>query len=152
MEQGEFVVPKEKQLVRVSLVGGGVFEGHIFLECGVEARTLHRKVLAFLGDEKDFVPFAIGDETEFFSKLAIRMVEIDREEEQDASLTHAEPVTVIFRDGPPVDCELIADVPEDRRRLSDILNLPGSFVCARIDENVCYINKQAILKVLSAGD
>jgi len=64
---------------------------------------------------------------------------------------HVELVSVIFRDGTQVSGDLMADVPDQRRRLSDCLNLTGRFLCTRAYGKVCYISKEAILKVISAG-
>ena len=152
MEPREFVVPKEKQLVTVHLLGGDTLEGNIFLEYFPEARTLHQKLLAFFEDKKDFFPLSSGSTPEFLYKRAIRMVEVHFPEEEDTfTLMHVELVTVIFRDGAQVSGDLMADVPEERKRLSDSLNLSGRYICTRAYGKVCYINKEAVLKVISAG-
>jgi hypothetical protein len=151
-EMRDFVVPKEKQLVAVHLLGGETREGNIFLECFSEARTLHQRIMAFLEDEKDFFPLSQGTTPEFLSKSSIRMIEVHfAEDEETFTMMHVELVTVIFRDGSQVSGDLLADVPEERRRLSDCLNLSGRFLCTRTYGKVSYINKQAILKVISAG-
>jgi hypothetical protein len=148
----DFVVPKEKQLVTVYLLGGDTHEGNIFLEYFPEARTLHQKLLAFFEDGKDFFPLSEGGVPEFLNKGAIRMVEVHYPEDDETfSLMHVELVTVIFRDGSQVSGDLMADVPEERKRLSDSLNLTGRFICTRAYGKVCYIHKDAILKVISAG-
>jgi len=148
----EFAVPKEKQLVTVYLLGGDTIEGDIFLEYNPDARTLHQKMMAFLENKTDFFPLSSGRTPEFISKSAIRMVEVHYPEEEVAfNIMHVELVTVIFRDGTQVSGDLLADVPEQRKRLSDSLNLTGRFLCTRAYGKVCYISKQAILKVISAG-
>lgn len=151
-EHSEFAVPKEKQLVSVLLLGGEVHEGNIFLEYYPEARTLHQKIVAFLEDANDFFPLSAGGVPEFISKSAIRMVEVRYPEEDEAfSIMHVELVTVIFSDGSQVSGDLLADVPAEKMRLSDCLNIPSRFLCTRAYGKVCYINKKAILKVISAG-
>jgi hypothetical protein len=151
-DSGDFTVPKEKQLVTVHLLGGNTIEGNIFLEYNPDARTLHQKMAAFLEKGTDFFPLSSGRIPEFISKSAIRMVEVHNAEDEDAfNIMHVELVTVIFRDGTQVSGDLLADVPEQRRRLSDCLNLTGRFLCTRAYGKVCYISKQAILKVISAG-
>jgi hypothetical protein len=148
----EFAVPKEKQLVTVYLLGGNQLEGNIFLEFYPDARTLHQKMMAFLENHNDFFPLSGGGIPEFISKSAIRMVEVHYPEDEDSfNIMHVELVTVIFRDGTQVSGDLLADVPDQRRRLSDCLNLTGRFLCTRAYGKVCYISKQAILKVISAG-
>ena len=148
----EFAVPKEKQLVTVYLLGGNQIEGNIFLEYYPDARTLHQKMMAFLENKNDFFPLSSGSMPEFISKSAIRMVEVHYpDDEETFSIMHVELVSVIFRDGTQVSGDLMADVPDQRRRLSDCLNLTGRFLCTRAYGKVCYISKEAILKVISAG-
>ncbi|MDA8098346.1 MAG: hypothetical protein M0042_01820 [Nitrospiraceae bacterium] len=152
MDLRAFAVPKEKQLVTVHLLGGESTEGNIYLEFYPDARTLHQKVMAFLEDKTGFFPLSTGQTPDFINKHAIRMVEIHYPEEEEAfSLMHVELVTVIFRDGSQVSGDLLADVPEERRRLSDCLNLSFRFLCARTYGKLCYINKEAILKVIATG-
>ena len=151
-DHSEFTVPKEKQLVTVYLLGGNMIEGNIFLEFNPDARTLHQRIMAFLQNQTDFFPLSSGNTPEFISKSAIRMVEVHYPEDEDAfNIMHVELVTVIFSDGSQVSGDLLADVPEQRRRLSDCLNLTGRFLCTRAYGKVCYISKQAILKVITAG-
>lgn len=151
-ERSEFAVPKEKQLVTVYLLGGDTIEGNIYLEYNPDARTLHKKMMAFLENAYDFFPLSSGSVPEFVSKNAIRMVEVHYPEDEDAfGIMHVEMVTVIFRDGTQVSGDLLADVPEQRKRLSDSLNLTGRFLCTRAYGKVCYISKQAILKVITAA-
>jgi hypothetical protein len=150
-DQRELVVPKEKQLVTVYLLGGDTIEGNIFLEYNPDARTLHQKMAAFLESRTDFFPLSSGRTPEFINKSAVRMVEVRNAEDEEAfHIMHVELVTVIFRDGNQVSGDLLVDVPDQHSRLSDCLNLTGRFLCMRAYGNVCYISKQAILKVITA--
>jgi len=150
-ERSAFIVPKEKQLVTVYLLGGDTIEGNIFLEYNPDARTLHQKMMAFLESNNAFFPLSSGSTPEFISRSAIRMVEVHNPEDEEAfGIMHVELVTAIFRDGTQVSGDLLADVPDQRRRLSDCLNLTGSFLCTRAYGKVYYISKQAILKVITA--
>ena len=152
MEPREFAVPKEKQLVTVYLLGGDTIEGNIFLEYYPEARSLHQKLLAFFEDGNEFFPLSAAGTPEFVNKHAARMVEVHYpDEEETFGLMHVELVTVIFRDGSQVSGDLMADVPQERRRLSDSLNLTGRYLCTKAYGKVCYINKEAVLKVISAA-
>lgn len=148
----EFAVPKEKQLVTVHLLGGESREGNIFLEYYPEARTLHQKIVAFLEDPNEFFPLSSGGAPEFIRKKSIRMIEVHYpEDEEQFTIMHVELVTVVFRDGSQVSGDLLADVPEEKKRLSDCLNLPFNFLCTRTYGKVSYINKFSILKVMTAG-
>ena len=151
-ERSDLAVPKEKQLVTVYLLGGDTIEGDIFLEYNPDLRTPHLKMMAFLENQTDFFPLSSGSTPEFISKSAIRMVEVHSPADEDAfNIMHVELVTVIFRDGTQISGDLLADVPHQRRRLSDCLNLTGRFLCTRAYGKVCYISKQAILKVITAA-
>ncbi|MEK6743236.1 MAG: hypothetical protein AABZ15_06490, partial [Nitrospirota bacterium] len=111
----------------------------------------HQKMAAFLENQKDFFPLSSGGTPEFISKSAIRMVEVHYpEDEETFGIMHVELVTVIFRDGTQVSGDLLADVPDQRKRLSDCLNLSGRFLFTRAYGKVCYISKQAILKVITS--
>lgn len=151
-ERSEFTVPKEKQLVTVYLLGGDTIEGNIFLEFNPDARTLHRKMAAFLESSADFFPLSTGGAPAFINKDAIRMVEVHYpDDEETFDIMHVELVTVIFNDSTQVSGDLLADVPSEKKRLSDCLNLPDRFLCTRAYGKVCYINKRSILKVTTAG-
>jgi hypothetical protein len=148
----EFAVPKEKQPVTVHFIGGEVRDGSIFLEYYPDARSLHHKMLAFLEDRKDFFPLSSGGVPEFINKHAVRMVEVPfPQDEESFEIMHVELVTIIFRDGAQVSGDLLAEVPMEQARLSDSLNLPGGYLCARVYGRICYVNKKAVQKVLSAG-
>jgi hypothetical protein len=149
----DFAVPKEKQLVSVHLIGGEVREGNIFLEYYPDARSLHHKMCAFLADKKEFFPLAAGSGIpDFINKQAIRMVELQfPEEDTSFDIMHVELVTLIFQDGTQVSGDLLADVPTEQARLSDSLNLSGNYLCTRAYGKICYVNKMAVQKVLSAG-
>jgi hypothetical protein len=149
----EFAVPKEKQPVSVHLIGGEIREGSIFLEYYPDARSLHHKMLALLEDKKDFFPLSSGSGIpDFINKHAIRLVEVQfPEEENSFEIMHVELVTIIFQDGAQVSGDLLADVPSERARLSDSLNLSGGYLCTRVYGKVCYVNKKAVQRVLSAG-
>jgi len=151
-DQRELVVPKEKQLVTVYLLGGDTIEGNIFLEYNPDLRTLHLKMMAFLENKTDFFPLSSSPTPEFISKSAVRRVEVHSPEDEAAfNIMHVELVTVIFRDGTQVSGDLLADVPDQRKRLSDCLNLSDRFLCTRTYGKICYISKQAILKVITAA-
>jgi hypothetical protein len=151
--QREFAIPKEKQKVTVHLTGGETLPGTIFLEYIPEAVTLHQKVTAFLEDENEFFPLAAdGDGPQFISKRSLRMLEVEYpEEESTFSLMHIEDITAVFSDGSQVGGMLMADVPAEKARLSDCLNLPGRFLSVWAGGPVLFINKDAVRKVVYAS-
>ncbi len=145
-----FAVPKEKQKVSIQLIGGETLTGSIFLEYHPEALTLHRKMTAFLEGENEFFPLASdGGSPQFISKECIRTMKVDYpEEEPSFSLMHIEEISVLFADGAKVSGMLMADVPAEKARLSDCLNLADRFLSLRTGQAVLFVNKAAVQKVL----
>lgn len=66
------------------------------------------------------------------------------------SLMHSVAVSAVFTDGVAILGALMAEVPVEKTRLSDILNLPAAFLSIKQDHRICYINKHALLKVVYA--
>lgn len=151
---GEFVVPKERQKVAVHLAGGETLFGNIFLEYFPEAATLYQKVAAFLEDRNEFFPLAAGDGSpQFISKRSVRMVEVEYpQEEPTFSLMHIEEITAVFDDGSRVGGMLMADVPAEKDRLSDCLNLSGRFLSVRSGGAVLFLNRDSVRKVVYASE
>ncbi len=151
-EHREFVVPKEKQKVTVHLTGGETRSGNVFLEYHPEAPALYEKISIFLEDKNEFFPLAAdGGGLQFINKRSIRMMEVEYPAEESAfSLMHIEKITAVFSDGSHLDGMLMADVPSEKDRLSDCLNLPARFLIVRVNDRVHFINKDAVRKVTSA--
>jgi hypothetical protein len=150
-----FAVPKEKQPVKVQLMGGEALAGSIFLEYKPEAVTVYQKVVAFLEDRMSFFPIALGEvKPQIIGKSSIKILEIDYPEDESIfSLKRIENVSVMLSDGSRIDGLLMADVPEERDRLSDCLNLPERFLSLRLSGKILFVNKSLIRKVLySAKD
>jgi hypothetical protein len=147
--QREFAVPKDKQLVTVHLIGGETRTGNIFLEYFPEALTLHQKVKLFLEDTNQFFPLtAEGTPPTFINKERVSMLEVAISDEEPAyHLMHIEDITTLFTDGAALSGELLAEVPKEKARLSDCLNLPETFLSVKKDKAICYLNKSAIQKV-----
>lgn len=149
----ELTVPKERQKVSVHLAGGETLSGNIFIEYHPEALTLYQKLSAFLEGANDFFPLTTdAGAPQFISKRSIRMVRAEYpEEDQSFSLMHIEEITVLFADGSKVSGMLMADIPPERKRLSDCLNLPMKYLSARTPGAVLFINKEAVQKVVYAA-
>ncbi len=148
--QREFAVPKEKQLVTVYLIGGEIRSGNIFLEYYPEALTLHQKVKMFLEDANRFFPLtAEGMPPTFISKERVNMLEVAASDEESAfSLMHIEDITAQFTDSSALSGELLAEVPKEKARLSDCLNLSEAFLSVKKGKNICYLNKTTIQTVV----
>ncbi len=149
----EFVVPKEKQKVTVHLAGGETRNGNIFLEYHPEAPALYEKITAFLEEKNEFFPLAAdGGGLQFINKRSVRMMEVEYPaEESTFSLMHIEKISAVFSDGSHLDGLLMADVPSEKDRLSDCLNLSNRFLSVRVNDRVHFINKDAVRKVTPAS-
>ena len=156
--QAAFAVPKDRQDVSVHLLSGQLLEGAIFLEYTPAALTVLQKVSAFLEDGNGFFPLCLKESgaTEFINKMNVRIVELSypAEDEQNStalSLMQSVNVTVLFLNEQTLGGALLAEVPREKARLSDCLNLPNNFLSIKMDEKICYVNKNALQKVVYAG-
>ena len=149
-EQREFAVPKDKQAVMVHLIGGEIRSGNIFLEYFPGASTLHQKVKLFLENANRFFPLTDeGRPPTFINKERVSMLEVDISHEEPAySLMHIEDITMQFIDGSALSGELLAEVPKEKTRLSDCLNLPEAFLSVKKKNIIYYLNKTTIQKVV----
>ena len=145
----DLAVPKERQKVSVHLVGGETLSGNIFLEYYPEALTLYQKISAFLESANSFFPLTTdAGAPQFISKGSVKMIKVDYPEEEHAfGLMHVEEISVLFGDGSKVNGMLMADIPPERKRLSDCLNLPVKFLSARTPGAVLFINKETVQRV-----
>lgn len=152
-----FTVPKDRLSVTVRLDKGVALEGEIFLEPVSGNLSVHQKVAAFLESGNAFFPLKLSaGNTEFINKKNVWIVDVNIPDGHDADYflfrpMHAISVTLLFSDGKIVSGELLAEVPEEKARLSDCLNLPGSFLCVRLAGKMRYINKETLQKVTYAG-
>jgi hypothetical protein len=75
-----------------------------------------------------------GPESSFFSHLHM----------------HTIPIIAHFADGATISGDLMAEVPQEKARLSDCLNMSNRFLSVRTSGIMRYINKQALQKVIHA--
>jgi len=150
-----FAVPKDRQVVTIRLSGNATLEGEIFIESISEGLSIHQKVTAFLEDNNAFFPIKVipRGNTEFINKKQVRSVEVNFPENPETSyfahlFMHTIPVTAYFYDGHTLSGELMAEVPREKARLSDCLNLASGFINLKTDNKMCYINKEALQKVV----
>lgn len=151
----EFRVPKEKQPVTVRLKGGAKLDGVIFLEQFPYDMTTYRKVSALLEDESQFFPLLLNasGSVEFINKNNITVLECDYhagEGNEEFLLTqmHIENIVATLNDGSAISGRLMAEVPEDKARLSDCLNLRNTFMILQEDNRIFYLNKNTVQRVV----
>jgi len=150
-----FAVPKDRQSVTIHLSQGSILTGEIFLESASAGLSIHQKVTAFLENDNVFFPIkvAAGSTTEFINKRQVQFIEVRFPAEGEAGyythlLMHAIPITVYFNNGEAMSGELVAEVPVEKARLSDCLNLPTTFLNLRSGSAMFYLNKEALQKVV----
>ncbi len=154
---GLYAVPKFRQNVTVHLDAAASVSGSIFLEPAPGANTAHHKVAAFLEDEAMFFPLTLqeGGPTEFIRKRNIRMVEATYGEDEELKtalgLMQRKTITVVFTDNSSISGELLSEVPAEKARLSDCLNLPSLYLVMQVGDNICYVNKYLLRKVVYNG-
>jgi hypothetical protein len=151
-----FAVPKDRQDVTVVLFQGGSTDGAIFLEYQPGELSVHNRITAFLEDGNTFFPLVLkGGGTEFIHKKNIKLIKVayhpDQDSVQSLSLMHTVNITAVFIDESTISGALMAEVPVEKARLSDCLNLPAKFLSVKIDGRICYINKNALRKVVYAS-
>ncbi len=157
-DSGVYAVPKFRQKVTVHLDAAATVTGSIFLEPAPGANTAHHKVAAFLEDETMFFPLTLqeGAPPEFIRKRNIRMIEVnygaDEELKTALSLMQRKEIKAVFTDAGSISGELLSEVPVEKARLSDCLNLPHHFLVLQTGENtICYVNKYLLRKVVYDG-
>jgi len=153
--QTVFAVPKDRMEVTVRLGNGVSLDGDIYLECVSEPYSLHEKVVMFLENNTSFFPIKVkgSGTTEFINKDTVRMVEISLllsqgEEYFPPGDMHSFPVSVYLNFSSTLYGEIIAEVPIEKARLSDSLNLPARFLTLKTESKMCYLNKNTICKVI----
>jgi len=158
-DQNAFTIPKDHQSVTVRFSTGVALEGEIFMESVSEGLSMHQKISAFIEHGNAFFPIrAIARRnTEFINKNKIQLIEVSLPEDPGTGyfadqLMHSIPVTVYLNEGNTVSGELLAEVPQEKNRLSDCLNLTDKFLTVKSGQKMFYINKEALQKVVHAAN
>lgn len=153
-----FAVPKDRQNVTVLLSPGTALAGEIFMESIAEGLSMHQKITSFIENSSAFFPIKLspGGNTEFINKNKVQMFEVDLPEDPETSyfahlLMQTIPVIVFLTHGSTVSGDLLAEVPQEKARLSDCLNLADKFLVVKSGKQMCYINKNALQKVVHAA-
>ncbi len=150
-----YAIPKGRQTVTIHFDRGADLEGSIFLEYSAREMSTISKVSAFLENVDSFFPVMLQEsgKTEFLQKKNFRMVEMvypDVDNDANLALMRAINVIIIFTDGISISGSLMAEVPEQKARLSDCLNLPVLFLTIKVKDKILFINKKSIQKVVHA--
>ena len=151
----DLTIRKDRLQVLVHFTDGSKTAGEVFLAPFSGDHHGHQKVADLLETEDKFFPLSIeGGDVEFISKSQILMIEGELIGEEDrellsAGLVHQVDVSVVITDACIIDGTLLAEVPPERSRLSDCLNLSGNYLRLRSENRYIHVNKSFIKKVLS---
>ncbi len=133
--------------------------GDIFLAAYSASHYGHQKVADLLESNKNFLPILIKEEDriEFVNKNQLVIVEgelASQEDEEKLSigLFHIEKVKIYFINDDTMEGAMLSEVPPERSRLSDCLNLPQKFINMIKEGRYLYLNKRLIMKVESLTD
>jgi len=153
--EAAFAVPKDRQNITVRLSQGAPLVGEIFMESIAEGLSIHQKITSFIENSTAFFPIKLapGGSTEFINKNKVQVFEVSMPEDPETDyfahlLMQTIPVTVFLNDGSTVSGELLAEVPQEKARLSDCLNMTEKFLVVKSGERMCYVNKSAVQKVV----
>ncbi|MDH3975453.1 MAG: hypothetical protein OEV42_14335 [Deltaproteobacteria bacterium] len=149
-------VQKDKATVTAILPDKTKLKGEVFLASYSESHYGHQKVADILEGEKVFIPLSLKDEgrVEFLNKDQIVIMEgelstPEDEEKLSMGLYHIEKVKISFANSENFEGAMISEVPKERSRLSDCLNLEGKFISMIKNGRYFYLNKNMISRVES---
>lgn len=149
----ELSIDKNKVQVAVTFTDGSKGKGEIFLAHQAGGHYGGQKVADLLNGDKAFLPISLeSGAVEFISKSQILTVEgevVSAEDEEmlSSGLINQIDVTVVTSGNQTIIGTLLAEVPEERSRLSDCLNLPEQFIRLNSESRYLHINKAMIKKI-----
>ena len=147
-------VSKDRATINAIFRDGKKIRGELFLAAHTESHYGHQKVSDLLEGEKNFLPISIKGEgrTEFVNKNQLLIVEgelatEDDEEKIAMGLFHIEKVRLFFINDDVLEGAMLSEVPKERSRLSDCLNMDQKFINFIKDGRYMYVNKRLLVKV-----
>jgi hypothetical protein len=150
-------VPKDRLAVTIHLDTNAAIEGEIYMESTVGDLSVHQKMTRFLEQGSRFFPVRTSASTEFINKTATRYIEVGIPHDPGANffshlLMQTVPVMVYFKNDSAMSGQLMAEVPQDRGRLSDCVNVDSFFLSVYTNGKMCYINKDTVMKIVHADN
>lgn len=149
-------VQKDRANVTVILPDTTKLKGEVFLASYSESHYGHQKVADILEGEKCFIPLSLKEENrvEFvnINQVVIMEGELSTPEDEEKlsmGLYHIEKVKVTFANEETFEGAMISEVPRERSRLSDCLNLESKFMSMIKNGRYFYLNKSMITRVES---
>lgn len=147
-------IAKAQKQVSMWVHPEGLVKGAIFVTIGEDNRTQEDPRYVLNADKPFLVLYREHpEEMRFYNRSAIVRVEFDSDKPDDKGTTVI-PCRVNMMDGSIIDGEIIEVLPSDHARLYDYLNQAQErFIRLYTgDTQVCMVNKNYIIKVISLGE
>jgi len=149
-------IRKDRANITAVFPDGTKIRGEVFLDSYSSKHHGHQKVADLLEDEKSFIPVSIKEEdrVEFLNRDQIMILEGELSNEEDEEklsigLYNIAKVKVVFINAEIMEGAMISEVPPERSRLSDCLNLPDRFISMIKGGRYFYLNKTNVVRVES---
>lgn len=147
----EYRIEKVRRRVAVSLAGGVVLEGDVFLQPTARYRMGPQDPAELFNEADPFVPLATNtDHRVLVAKEHVTRVQFEADDaDTDFGEGTDETVEVVFADGTRCSGQLRLETRSDRARLLDFLNGGHQrFLTLRSASVVCLVNRGQIAQVL----
>ena len=147
----EYRIEKVRRRVSVTLSGGSMLHGEIFLQPTARYRAGAQEPSELFNENEAFVPLATGGEDlVLLAKRNVSRVQYDAEAaDTDVRGGTDASVEVVFTDGTRLSGLLRLEARSDRSRLLDYLNADHQrFLTLRSSNRIWLVNREQIAQVL----
>jgi len=144
-------VDKIKKKVTVGLSDQRQLSGHLFLSPFSETGVGRQTVLDILTGKDRFIPFETSEgEFTFLNQSHIIWLAAAPEKAptETAAPPHRHTVNVFLQGGKKLRGDLVRAMPEERSRLSDVLNEINDFMVLRDDKKEILVNLDFVIRVV----
>jgi len=144
-------VDKIKKKVTMGLSDQRQLSGHLFLSAYSESGVGRQTVLELLTGKDRFIPFETS-EGEFTFLNQSHIIWLAAAQEKGATDTAAPPprhtVNVVLQGGKKLRGDLVMAMPEEKSRLSDVLNEITNFMVIRDEKKEILVNVDFVVRVV----
>jgi hypothetical protein len=147
----EYRIEKVRRRVSVTLSGGTMLHGEIFLQPTARYRAGPQEPAELFNETEAFLPLATGtEESVLLAKRHVSRVQYDAEAaDTDGRGGVDAAVEVVFTDGTRLSGQLRLETRTDRSRLLDYLNGDNQrFLTLRSSNRIWLVNREQIAQVL----
>jgi hypothetical protein len=147
----EYRIEKVRRRVSVTLTGGTMLHGEIFLQPTARYRAGAQEPGELFNENEAFLPLATGgDDLVLLAKRHVSRVQYDADAADNDGRGGADAsVEVVFADGTRLSGQLRLETRTDRSRLLDYLNGDHQrFLTLRSSNRIWLVNREQIAQVL----